>query len=247
MHDLATLAQRQWSDYQARSPGTLFADPDVTLDLAAAYQLQDGVSKLRVESGDRIIGYKVGCTGSGTTAQFGMAGPIRGCLYESELHQSGARLNFDAYANLAIEGEMALVVDQEGRALAAFPVIELHHYVFRREPTTLVELIANNGLNAGVVLPPKDRLESRQYLTAAASLEVRISGKSVGVGPLWPLAGGAEESLRWLQEHLGDHSRALSSGALVLAGTPLGLYSVRPGDTIEVSIHGLPMTTCSIV
>ena len=42
--------------------------------LAAAYELQDAVAKLRIASGDRLIGYKVGCTGPGTTQQFGMKG-----------------------------------------------------------------------------------------------------------------------------------------------------------------------------
>ena len=48
---------------------------------------------------------------------------------------------------------MALRTGDGGKPEAAFPVIELHN-VFRRPQPTLVELVANNGLNAGVVLPP---------------------------------------------------------------------------------------------
>lgn len=41
----------------------------------------------------------------------------------------------------------------EGQIAQVFPVIELHNYVFRGKLPTLQELVANNGINAGVVLP----------------------------------------------------------------------------------------------
>jgi len=84
------LAQRQWRDYRARRPGTCFSDPGFMLDLPQAYALQNAVSALRVAAGEHIVGYKIGCTGPGTVAQFGMKGPIRGYLYDSEIHRTGA-------------------------------------------------------------------------------------------------------------------------------------------------------------
>lgn len=245
--DLAVLAERQWRDYQARSPGTLFADPRANLDLNQAYSLQAAVSKLRVEAGDRVIGYKVGCTGPGTVQQFGMAGPIRGLLYRSEIHQSGATLDSQSFANLAIEGEMALRVGEDGELQAAFPVIELHHFVFRGVRKTLVELVANNGLNAGVVLPPEEWLRSDVHLVAPGVLDVLINGMVVGGGALWPLAGGAVASFAWLQGHLRDHDLTLSAGDLVLAGTPLGLFPVASGDLVGVGIDGSIVTECRII
>ena len=93
MKPLQDLADRQWRDYRARQPGTCFADPDFVLSVADAYELQDAVAKLRVAAGDRLIGYKVGCTGTGTVQQFGMQGPIRGCLFKSEIRKDGDVLN----------------------------------------------------------------------------------------------------------------------------------------------------------
>ena len=60
---IQALADRQWRDYRARQPGTCFADPGFALDLSDAYALQDAVAALRVTAGDRLVGYKVGCTG----------------------------------------------------------------------------------------------------------------------------------------------------------------------------------------
>jgi hypothetical protein len=78
-----------------------------------------------------------------------MSGPIHGRLFRSELRASGDILEYGGYANLAIEGEMAVRIDANGAIVAAFPVIELHHFVFRSSPKTLIELVANNGINAG--------------------------------------------------------------------------------------------------
>ena len=57
---------------------------------------------LRLKEGETVIGYKVGCTGPGTTKLFGMQGPIRGTLFESEVHESGVELNANQFCNLAI-------------------------------------------------------------------------------------------------------------------------------------------------
>jgi 2-keto-4-pentenoate hydratase len=244
---LAELADRQWRDYRAREPGTCFAELNFVLDLPQAYELQRAVSALRVAAGDRVIGYKIGCTGAGTTSQFGIEGPVRGYLYESEVHQTGDRLDMAAFARLAIEGEMALRIGDDGQIAATFPVIELHHFVFRTPRKTLVELVANNGLNAGVVLPDEAWLSSRTYLAKQAMLSVRINGSVVGSGELWPLPGGPAESLSWLKHHLVEFGLALSPSQIVLAGTPLGLYPVQSGDHIVVFIDDEPVTECFVV
>ena len=105
---LRSLAARQWRDYQSGTPGTMFADPDMSLTLDEAYKIQMEFAGLRCAAGDAVAGYKVGCIGSGVVEQFGMSGPIHARLFRSEIHDSGETLRYRAYANPAIEGEMAL-------------------------------------------------------------------------------------------------------------------------------------------
>lgn len=240
------LADRQWRDYRAREPGTCFADPGFVLDLPQAYALQRAVSALRVAAGDRVIGYKVGCTGPGTVTQFGMEGPIRGYLYESEVRRTGDTLDRAAFAHPAVEGEMALRIGDDGEIAAVFPVIELHHFVFRAPHKTLAELVANNGLNAGLVLPDEAWLSSRTHLAKQATLSVRINDRVVGSGDLWPLPGGPGASLDWLRHHLAAFGLALVPGQIIIAGTPLGLYPVEAGDHIAVFIDDELTVHCLI-
>src|ERR1700752_1571712 len=148
-----SLPGRQWRDYQWGTPGTMFADPEISLTLDEAYKIQMEFAGLRRAAGDAVAGYKVGCIGSGVVEQFGMSGPIHARLFRSEIHGSGETLRHRAYAKPAIEGEMALRIGLDGGIAAAFPVIELHQFVFRAPRKTLAELVANNGINAGVVIP----------------------------------------------------------------------------------------------
>jgi hypothetical protein len=66
------------------------------------------VAHLRCAAGDTVAGYKVGCVGPGVVEQFGVSGPIHARLFRSEIRNSGETLQYSAYANLAIEGEMAV-------------------------------------------------------------------------------------------------------------------------------------------
>jgi 2-keto-4-pentenoate hydratase len=176
-----------------------------------------------------------------------MQGPIRGCLFKSEIRKDGDVLNFDDFAGLAVEGEMAVRIASDGSITAAFPVIELHHFVFRGIRKTLPELVANNGLNGGFVLPHDGWLSSREYIERKGMLSVQINGRFVASGELWPMSGGAASSLQWLRRHLADTRCDLLPEHIVLTGTPLGLYPVRRGDHLAVFVDHEFGSQCSVL
>ena len=184
------LAARQWHDYQRRTPGTYFAETPDTLTLDEAYAVQTEVARLRCAAGDAIAGYKVGCVGPGVVEQFGMSGPIHARLFRSEIRNSGETLQYSAYANLAIEGEMAVRIGTNGRIEAAFPVIELHHFVFRGPRKTLTELVANNGIHAGAVISSRHTAMTLDDWIAARTLSVVVNGVTIDAGALWAMRGG---------------------------------------------------------
>ena len=133
---------------------------------------------------------------------------------------------------------MALRIGPTGEIAVAFPVIHLHNFVFIARRKTLVELVANKGLNTGVVL--------LEVLASARILSVRINGLVVDTGELWSLAGGARASLDWLRSKLRHHKLMLHPGGLVLALTTLGLETVRSGDQVSVTIDGTELVECPV-
>jgi 2-keto-4-pentenoate hydratase len=245
MSQLTSFAARQWRDYQQRTPGSAFADPALSMmTLEEAYAVQLETARLRCAAGDEVAGYKVGCIGAGVVEQFGMSGPIHARLFRSEIRQNGEILRYESFVNPAIEGEMALRIGDDGRIAAAFPVVELHHFVFRAPRKTLAELVANNGINAGIVIPDALETTPLENWANARTLSVAINGKTIDTGPLWAMAGGPAESSDWLRGDLKRFGESLKAGDIVLAGTPLGLHRVNPGDHVVVSIDGRECVGC---
>jgi 2-keto-4-pentenoate hydratase len=239
------LAIRQLDDYRNVQPGTYFAEDHPPLTLDEAYLVQNHVAKLRVQRGERIVGYKIGCVGPIVQQQVALRGPIRGFLYESELRKSGDALAASDYANLAIEGEMAIVMGTNQTISSAFPIIELHNYIFRSEITSLQELVVNNGLNAGVVLPASGTIPIG--LDTPGLLEVWINGELLDVGKMWHEALAPIEMLEWLSRNLARDGVTVQPGDLILCGTALGLYQVKPGDRIRVVANACVSVETTIV
>jgi 2-keto-4-pentenoate hydratase len=165
---------------------------------------------------------------------------------EGEVLKSGVKLDLDDFCQLAIEGEMAFRVDKNCQIESDFPVIELHNLIFRGKRKTLPELIANNGINAGIVLPDANWQQSAKRFQNEASLKLSLNGTSIGDSKLWPSDDGPEASLMWLKKNLKVSGIELLPGNIVLAGTALGLYPVKDGDEVTVSINGQPAVSCSI-
>ena len=205
-----------------------------------------GVADLRCYSGDSIAGYKVGCIGPGVVSQFGMSGPIHARIFRSELRQSGDTLKHNTYANLAIEGEMAVRIGTAGAIEAAFPVIELHHFVFRGARKSLAELVANNGINAGAVLSDDTMSKTLDDWSMSRKLSISINGVTIDTGDLWAMTGGSIEAIEWLRQDLARFGHSTKPGDLVLVGTPLGLHPVKPGDHVVVSVDERDYVECRI-
>jgi 2-keto-4-pentenoate hydratase len=240
--ELHELAIRQLADFDARAPNRLFARP-VEMTIAEAYDLQAEVARLRQQRGERIIGYKVGCTSSAIQKQLGIHEPIFGRLFDSGCHAAGVRLSCADYANLAVEGELAvrLARDLPDEPLAdegylaaievIFPVIELHHYHLCSARPCCRELIASNGMHAGVVLAEQSCPAPPQEVRY---LSVRINdGEPAATTEPWTM-GGPVASLRWLADRLRQVGLRLLTGQIVLTGSPMPLFPVVPGSRLVV-------------
>jgi 2-keto-4-pentenoate hydratase len=80
--DLQELARRMLADYDARTPGQLFMGP-VDFTPEQAYALQAEVARLRERRGERLIGYKVGCTSPAVQRQLGIGAPIFARVFDT--------------------------------------------------------------------------------------------------------------------------------------------------------------------
>lgn len=245
--ELDDLARSQLADYDARRPGMIFAAPGLELTIAEAYEVQRRVATLRQLRGEAVAGYKIGCRSEAVQRQLGLSEPVFGRLFESEMYRSGVSLDSTQFDGLAIEGEFAfrmavdlpdpawLLTDPEKAIASTFAVIELHNYIHRAPPVQRAqELIANNAMHAGLVLPHDEgRLQDPESVLDEMISVIR-NGELLGAAKGRTLPGGSLASLIWLVHRLKEIGVTLSAGHIVLSGSPLPLYRAFPGDHIEI-------------
>jgi 2-keto-4-pentenoate hydratase len=252
------LARQQLADYDAHSPGRIFEGGSEFLTVAEAYALQMRVAELRQKRGEPMAGYKIGCVGEAVRRQLGLAEPVFGRVFATEIHRSGALLHPEHFFGLAVEAEFAVWVAEDipdslwlrahrNRAFAgACAVIELHNLAFRGAIPTTQELIANNALHAGAVLPAAEVLLPGPDELDGENLSVFRNGERLGMAQIDALPGGPFDSLHRLVEHLAGFGMRVKRNQIVLTGSPLPLYRVFPGDRIEVRCRRLPDVRASI-
>jgi len=253
--DLDELARRMLADFDARTPNQVFGEP-VDFTTEQAYALQTAVARLREQRGERVIGYKVGCTSRAIQRQLGIGEPIFARVFDSGCFLSGARLSCSRFANLAVEGELAVRLGQDVSARSAgadepkaavgsiFPVIELHHYVLHSPQPSLAELIASGGMHAGFVLAEQ---EIEVGLPDLESLSVWIDDEQIGTASGAEVAELAVRSVGWLADRLAEEGLTLTRDQVVLTGSLLPLFTLRPGSRVVTALVPLGRSSAVIV
>jgi 2-keto-4-pentenoate hydratase len=247
--DLTVWARCLLADRDVHRPWQSFVPPEA-LTLEGAYDLQREVARLREDRGERVIGYKIGCTSRAIQDQLGIREPIFARVFDGGCFPFASRLNHARFANLAIEGELAIrlshdlprgsLTDDEcvGAVETVFPVIELHDYDLPANGLPVVALIASGGMHAGLVRPEEETTCSGG-VPMVKDLDVTINDRRAGmtVEP-WTM-GNAVATLRWLSSRLAECHLQLLRGQVILTGSALPLFPVEPGSRIVVEARPL--------
>ena len=240
-------ASRHLADYDARQPGSIFAN-GIVLDVSQGYELQSAVTELRRGRGERTIGYKVGCTSPKIRAQLGIDHCVTGRLFESEQYLSGVELSRENFATLAIEGELAVELLHEPSEddiaetaiptciARVFPVIELHHHVMRGDQPSAGELIANNALHAGFIagdgVRPADITGEPSLESSTLSIFADNQLLDECSGP--SLVQTIRSSLNWLTKTVHQRGDRLRAGQIILTGSIPKLIPILHDCVIRV-------------
>jgi 2-keto-4-pentenoate hydratase len=215
-----------------------------SLSLAQAYEVQTRVIAMRVREGERIIGWKVGCTSRAIQGQFGLRQPISGRLMHPHIYHDGSSLALVNFVGCAVEPEIVIRLGKDlsgevdensaAHAIAAIaPGIEIHSYRFLTKTPTHRELIASNGIHAGLVVG-SERSFCEEIDLAMEGVGIWLNGRlqASGIGAE-VMSGGPLDSLRWLARHAHERGEILRAGDLIIPGSAVRLIRLRAGDRVE--------------
>ena len=241
--ELELFAIKMLEDYDNKNPSSIFKKR-INLSNNDALFVQSRVTKLRIDRGEKVIGYKIGCISQETQKKMGFNQPASGTLWKSELHENGAELDKSDYSNPAMEAEFGVKLNRDiNPKLVSFeyiqdsidsiyPLIEIHNLVFNGDEPYGAELIANNALHAGIILGPKNKVLKGKKIT---DLKLIYENKTVDkwINKNWPHDMLSE--VEWLVKEKAKINVILKKNDLILTGAYGFPVPIKNNTLIKVS------------
>ncbi len=245
------LGKRKFDEFKQTLTANQLQNSKILID--GAYAVQDEINAFREQLGAEQIGYKVGCISETIQKSLGIYQPIFGRLYSGQCWNSGATLPLNHFDGLAIEGELAVRLNQpigelndqklEVRRVvqAVFPVIELHHFPFENPPAA-AEMISRNAIHAGIVCD-----ENTQHADKFPDqISIKIDGVEVACVSGAVNYETVSHSLRWLAMMLQKKGLKTRANQIVLCGSVAPLFPLRQGGFIEVTTDTDIKVSCAV-
>ncbi len=222
------------------------AHPGMSMD--DAYAVQSRFVRHKIAAGRRVIGWKIGLTSKAMQAALNINTPDSGVLLDDMQFEDGAVIPPDRFIQPRIEAEIAFVMKAPlAGPVSLFDVLNATDYVvpaleildtriLRIDPVTkqartIVDTIADNAANAGIVLGGRamrpDAVDLR-WLGAIVSRNGEVEETGLGAGVLNHPARG----IVWLANRLARYGESIKTGEIVLAGSFIRPIEARHGDTI---------------
>jgi 2-oxo-3-hexenedioate decarboxylase len=247
----------------ARRQITSLSSRDPAFDLPAAYRVAAETRRLRQARGERPIGRKIGFTNTTIWAEYGVAGPIWGTVYDTTLHDVAdldAPFDLAPFVEPRIEPEIAFGLraapepGMDERALLSCVAWVAHGFeivqsLFAGWRFTAPDTVAAFGLHGALLLGPRvavtpdtadlwyERLAAFR-LTLLCDGAVRDEGEAANV-----LGGGPLAALRHLVDTLADDPAGppLGPGEIITTGTVTRALPIRAGERWSTRTIGLPL------
>jgi len=233
--------------------------PEMTMDDAYAIQA-DWVEK-KMASGRKVIGWKIGLTSKAMQYALNINIPDSGVLFDDMLFEDGAVIPEDRFIQPRIEAEIAFVMKAtlKGGNISIFDVLNATDYVTpaleildtrilrvdpeTRKARTIVDTIADNAANAGIVIGGRqmrpDDVDMR-WMGAIVSRNAEVEETGLGAGVLNHPARG----IAWLANRLAQYGAGIEAGQIVLAGSFIRPIEARHGDTITADFGPYGTISC---
>jgi 2-oxo-hept-3-ene-1,7-dioate hydratase len=225
--------------------------------LADAYAVQAAWVAKKINDGRRRIGWKIGLTSRAMQSALAIDTPDSGVLLDDMLFEDGATIPANRFIQTRIEAEIAFVMKAplKGPDRSVFDVINATDFItpaleildtriLRADPETrktrtIVDTVADNAANAGVVIGGQairpDAVDMRR-MGAIVMKNGVVEETGLGAGVLNHPARG----VAWLANRLAEYGEGIAAGEIVLAGSFIRPIEARSGDTIlaDFGAHG---------
>ena len=221
------------------------AHPEWTMD--DAYAVQSALVARKIAAGRTIIGWKIGLTSKAMQDALKINIPDSGILFDDMMFEHGATVPKGRFIQPRVEAEIAFIMKHDlkgpnatrdavwAATLHVAPSLEILDTRIRRvdpetgKARTIVDTIADNAANAGIVLGRERHAVDAHDLRWVGSIVKRngeVEETGLGAGVLDDPASG----IAWLANRLAQYGDRIRAGDIVLAGSFVRPIEARSGD-----------------
>lgn len=212
------------------------------LTLEQAHSICEANIQRRYDTGDWLVGYKVGFTNLAVRAKMGLPDSTYGYLLLSMLLASGATLDLGELIAPKIECEICfrlgsdlagpgLTIEQVLAATAGVSAaFEICDARIKDWKCPYPDILADNGFSARVVLPGDWRKPGDVDLLGEA-VTLTQDGAQIAQGKGENALGHPAKAVAWLAGKLAERGKKLLAGQIVMTGTLTPILPIAPGAT----------------
>lgn len=221
-----------------------------SMDMEDAYRVQKHWVDRKIAEGRRIVGYKIGLTSRAMQLAVNIDTPDYGILLDDMVLRNGGNIPAGHFLDPRIEAEFAFVLRKPlaGESVSLDQVLDATDYVtpaleliaarsYRVDPgsgytRTVVDTIADNAANAGIILGD-GRIDPSEvdlrWAGALLYLNEQIEETGLGAGVMDHPAHG----IRWVCKRFAPWGVGLEPGQIILSGSFTRPVAVSAGDRIR--------------
>jgi 2-oxo-hept-3-ene-1,7-dioate hydratase len=255
--------QHEWARREVKSIDPISIEhPEVTID--DAYVVQQAWVDLQIADGAQLVGRKIGLTSRAMQQQMKIDEPDFGALLDYMIMRSGVELRHADFVDPKLEVEIAFAIGQRlsGDSVTVDEVLEATEFIqpalelidarshrvhpVTKQPRTIVDTIADNAADAGVVLGGEKRNPrdvDMRWIGAIFSRNGVVEETGLAAGVLGHPANG----IAWVARRLAPYGLAIEPGQIVLAGSFTRASATQPGDHFVADYGPLGTIVCDFV
>lgn len=253
---IAAAVERLAVAQRTRVPCAPVRDLIGTDDLDAAYAVQQGLVRARLDAGATVVGRKIGATSEAVQRQLGVDQPDFGYLLSDMDVSRADPIPMDTLVQPRVEAEVAFVLatdldlpeDQltlesvRAAVDVALPALEIVDSRIAAWDIGFTDTVADNA-SSGLYVVGRDGVPLSGIEPREVTMSLAINGEERSAGTGAACLGDPLEALRWLAVQAARYDDPLRAGHLILSGALGPFVPFAPGDRVEATISGFaPLT-----
>lgn len=233
-------------------------DREADITIEDAYQIQQRMIQRRLDTGETIIGKKIGVTSKVVMDMLKVDQPDFGMMTSGMVFNEGEAIDTSTMIAPRAEAEVAFVLksDLMGPGVTAadvlratecvVPCFEIVDSRIQDWKIKIQDTVADNA-SCGVLVLGGLRKSPRDIDLALAGMVLEKNGELISTSTGAAVQGSPVNAVAWLANTLGRLGIGLKAGEVILSGSQSPLVPVKAGDSLVCSVGGLGSTSVRFI